>query len=217
MKINYDFKNGDLLKEALTHPSYKSSTKSPSYERLEFLGDKILNAVIARYIYLKYTEFAEGQLSLIHSNLVSSDAINRVAVKISLGDMMIMDKGEECSGGRKNPNNIENTMEALIGAVFLDGGYDHAESFVLNLWDGSFSEDELIYKNPKSLLQEIVQKDGRPIPTYKLIQKIGPAHDAMFNVSVSVEGVGNESANGHSIKEAECNAALKLIEKIKAK
>ncbi len=217
MKINYNFKDASLLKQALTHPSHKSCNKSPSYERLEFLGDKILGAIIAKYVYMKFQHSAEGHLSLMHSNLVSSEAINKVATKISIGEFIVMDKGEESSGGRKNVNNIENAMEALIGAIFLDGGFHESEKFVLDLWEGTFSHDDMMNKNPKSLLQEIVQKCGKSIPTYEVIKKYGPSHESVFEVCVTVHNIGSANADGHSIKEAECNAAFKLIEKFNLK
>ncbi|MDZ5762341.1 Ribonuclease 3 [Candidatus Cyrtobacter comes] len=217
MKISYNFKDSNLLKQALTHPSHKSCNKNPSYERLEFLGDKILGAIIAKYIYIKFQHSPEGHLSLMHSNLVSSEAINKVANKVSIGEFIIMDKGEENSGGRKNANNIENVMEALIGAVFLDGGYQESEKFVLDLWEGTFSRDDMMHKNPKSLLQEIVQKSGKSIPTYEVTKKSGPSHESIFEVCVTAQDIGSAHADGNSIKEAECNAALKLIEKLNLK
>lgn len=217
MKIKYNFKNPELLKIALTHPSVKKSKNKDNnnYERMEFLGDSVLNLIIADLVYNSYQSYSEGKLSVIHANLVNTKSIAQVAQSIDLGKHMILDTGEEILGGRTNPKNLENVMEALIGAVYLDSNYDTIKEIVTQLWRKLIkNHDKIIKKDDKSSLQEWTQKTYNQLPVYKIENKEGLSHDPTFKVSVHVKNVGKEYAEGKSKKQAEQIAAKKMLNKI---
>lgn len=217
MDINYHFKNNELLKIALTHPSVtKSKNKNHlNYERLEFLGDSVLNLVIAEIIYHTYDSCDEGELSVIHANLINTDSISKIAKNIKLDQYIILDAGEEASGGRGNIKNLENAMEALIGAVFLDSDYTTVKKFISDLWQELIcNHDEITKKNNKSLLQEYAQKLYNQLPVYKIEDKVGSSHLPIFTISVEISPVGKEYAQGKSKKQAEQLAAEKMLLRI---
>ncbi|AIF80805.1 ribonuclease III [endosymbiont of Acanthamoeba sp. UWC8] len=219
MQINYKFKDRQLLKLALTHPSVakNSDTKNATYERLEFLGDSVLGLVIAEAIYKKFPDADEGELSTMHAKLVSKDIVSEIAESINLGEDLILDSGEDTNGGRENPGNLEDAMEAVIAAIYLDGGYATILSIVENLWGKYLSNKALLTeKNIKSRLQEDVQHMGLAIPIYKIVEKTGLDHSPHFKVKVIVENIGSAIGEGKSKKQAEVAAAtlmLKIMEK----
>lgn len=214
MRINYQFKNPDLLKRALTHPSAvkQKDKRELTYERLEFLGDKILSAAIADILYATFHNIAEGKFSLIHSNLVNTESIANIALKVGLDAHIILDNGEEASGGRANPRNLENAMEALIAAIFLDSDYITVKQIVLDLWHEMLQDENIDSKDSKSLLQEWAQKQVLPLPEYIIENKDGADHAPIFSIAVSLNGIGKVCAQGRSIKEAEQLAAKKALE-----
>jgi ribonuclease III len=214
--IPYNFKNQSLLENALTHPSAKKS--KVDYERMEFFGDSILSMVIAEILYRERSHDDEGKLSIMHSNLVNCNSLVKIANIIDLGSFLIMDGGEEDCGGRSNERNLENAMEALIAAVYLDSDYETVTQFVRGLWSDLINDKSILDKDKKSLLQEWAQSHDYGLPIYTLISRIGMPHSPIFTIEVSVKqfkGIGS----GRSKKESEHNAAadlLKVIEEQKS-
>ncbi len=204
--INYCFKDTAILKEALTHKSYAGEHKAVAHnERLEFLGDSILGAIVADYIYCQCPQSEEGVLSKIKSNLVSRHNLYLWAKKLDLGRYMFLGHGELATGGRQRDSIISNAMEALIGAVYLDGGYTAAKQVVLP-WvrTQELKQDSGDYK---SQLQEYMQKRTRSTPTYEVLQTVGPEHDKIFTVQVSIDGKRLGVGKGKNKKLAEQDAA----------
>ncbi len=220
-KLDYSFKDIKLLDEALMHPSFLCNKKyatipHKNYQRLEFLGDSVLNLSIASILYSRFTDYNEGKLSVMHSYLVKTDSLARVARDIELGKYIVMDQGEELMGGRDKPRNLENALEAIIGAIFLDSGYSAVEPIVEKLWhellEESIDVDKI--KDYKSKLQEWVQKHGQKIPQYVIEKADGPAHNPTFTVAVYVDNLPSVMAIGKSKKIAEQEAAKLMLETI---
>lgn len=214
---DYKFKNIDLLKTALTHPSaIKNNVKDSSYERMEFLGDSILNIIIADIVYHKFTTYSEGQLSIILANLVNSKTIVTVAKKLNMGKKIILDNGEEQSRGRENPNNLENVLEAVIAAIYLDSDFATIKNIVSRWWAEFFIDtNKLFQKDYKSQLQELVQKRYKILPKYKTEDRKGESHEPTFTISVSIKNKYKFKAQGKTKKEAEQEAANEMLNFIK--
>jgi ribonuclease III len=215
MKIPYQFQNDLLLKQALTHPSFVKSNKNlhSHYERLEFLGDSILSMVIAEILYKERIQDDEGNLSIMHSNLINAQSIAKVANMIDLGSLLIMDNGEEISGGRFNERNLENAMEALIAAVYLDSDYETVRAFIKGLWYPLLNDKTILEKDKKSLLQEWAQSHNAGLPSYHLVNRIGKPHESVFTIEVVIKD-HNGIGVGRSKKEAEHKAAEDCLNKI---
>jgi ribonuclease III len=221
--INYYFNNQNLLLEALSHPSLRQhvtkNAPSRDYERLELLGDSIIGFVITEIIFKNYSNFDEGKLAKIKAYLVCKDMLCKVADTINLANYIIMTHGEEASGGRLNPNNIENTMEALIAAIYLDSNIDTVKLVIKDLWSDFLFNIDLSSSDPKTALQELSQSIDHNQPIYEVIQKEGSAHSPIFTVLVRVNQY-EQKGQGRSVKAAEKDAAeklLKLLEKSLAK
>ncbi len=211
--IGYCFKNKELLKEALTHKSFAGERRGVKHnERLEFLGDSILGAIVADYIYNKCPHDEEGVLSKIKSNLVSRRNLYVWGKKLNLGQLMSLGHGELSTGGRERDSIISNAVEAVIGAVYLDGGYGAAETVILP-WVRTQQLTPDV-RDFKSLLQEFLQKKGVDTPVYEVIQTVGPEHDKIFTVQVSLKGKVLGTGKGHSKKMAEQAAAQCAFEKL---
>ncbi len=226
--IDYNFKDQELLIEALSHPSLKQHISKDGiqkhYERLELLGDSIINFVITEILFKNHATYSEGKIAKIRAYLVSKELLCQIAAKLSLSNYIIMTKGEEILGGRTNLNNIENTMEALIGAIYLDSNIDTTKIILYNLWHEFLSITDLTGYDPKSTLQELVQKNGAPKPLYTLIKREGSSHSPVFTVCVTVNLLCKNSlppyqevGMGQTVKEAEKAAARKLIEVLNLK
>ncbi len=211
--IVYIFKNKKLAKEALTHSSLKTPQNHTSNERLEFLGDSVLNLIISEALYIKYQSHVEGMLSRIRSKLVSSTGICKVARTIQLQKLMLLSLGEEKSGGRNNPKNIENTMEAIIGAVYLDGDFEASRIVVLRLWSDWFESDAIEELDSKSKLQQWSQARQLGMPTYSLVNQSGSKHMPLFEVEAIVPTIGSAIGKGGNKKTAEQDAASMFIHK----
>lgn len=213
--IEYEFNDKELLVEALSHPSLKQhTTKLPfpkDYERLELLGDSVLNFIITEILFKNFTEYDEGKLAKIRSSLVCKDTLCKIAAKINLEQYIIMTHGEEISGGRSNPNNIENTLEALIAAIYLDSNIEQIKLIVINLWSELLFTTNLTDIDPKTTLQELVQARGNSKPKYKVLKQDGSPHSPIFTIAVTALGK-QETATGNTIKAAEKVAARKLLE-----
>lgn len=214
-KLGYKFTKPSLLEEALSHPSLKQhNPKTKHYEKLEILGDSILGFIITEMIFLQCPELDEGSIAKMKAHIVSKDVLYEIANKLELGKYIIMTQGEEKSGGRDNINNLENTIEALLGAIYLDSNIDDVKKIIHNLWLPHLKETDLLNIDPKSNLQEIAYKKMQLTPTYNTINRTGCAHAPIFTVEASV-GSYTARATGNSIKTAEKDAAKLLIKQIK--
>lgn len=207
-KIGYHFKDTALLELALTHPSLSGTQNN---QRLEFLGDAVLSSVVAELIYAMYPNEQEGELALRHSALVRSETLATIAQDIALGTAIKMASGEEAGGGRENPATLEDTLEALVGAIYLDGGYAAAKSFIEPRWQELAKTVKAPPKDAKTALQEWAQGRGLPLPEYELLETEGAAHDPVFTVRVSVQGQKAETAQAKSKRNAQQEAANKLL------
>ncbi len=215
-KINYRFRNKSLLNQALTHKSYANEiykTRLKDNERLEFLGDSVLGVIISELLYRDYPDQNEGVLTRHKSQLVSGATIGRIAKELNMGEYLLLGKGEEGSGGSKHPSNLLCALEALIGAVYLDGGIKPAGRFIEKVYS---SHIQLIKegkgsKDYKSVLQQIVLKKHKIIPAYKIISEIGPDHKKHFIVEVIVTGKRRGVGSGPNKKSAEQAAAKEAL------
>lgn len=213
--LDYRFKNPNLLTEALTHPSLKQHNRLVhDYERLELLGDSILGFLVTEMIYHNLHNYPEGEIAKIKSHLVSKDIIVKIARKLNLAEYIIMTPGEEKSGGRININNIENTTEAILGAIYLDSDIDQVRKIVRKFWAEYIDNIDFNEIDPKSALQEESQDRGYSIPKYEVVKKEGLLHSPTFTVKVMIDKY-SEISSGKSIKEAEKNAAKLLLAKLK--
>jgi len=212
--IGYQFTNLNLAHEALSHPSLgQTSNFSRNYERLEFLGDSILGFLVTELIFHRYKDSDEGMLAKVKAHSVSREIIVKVAKQIELARYIIMTDGEERSGGRTNDNNIENTMEALVAAIYLDSDIDKVKLVVDNLWSEHINNIDFSVADPKTYLQEWLQNEDGNMPTYKVIERTGLVHSPIFTVQVTASEY-IKIGTGKSIKEAEKNAARHLITEI---
>lgn len=212
--IGYSFKNRSLLLEALTHSSYAYEKKlKRNYERLEFLGDSVLQLIVTEYLVIKYKEFKEGVLSKYRSFFVSEDIISEIALKIRLNDFLMLGKGEIVSGGYTKPSILADIFESLLGAVYLDGGYNEARRIVLMLMSELMDEyiEKGIIIDPKTELQKITQQKFGYIPEYKVLKEEGPEHDKIFTVELKLADENKFIGVGRNKKKAEIDAASKAL------
>lgn len=213
--LGYHFQNKKLLEEALTHPSISLQKAEKdiifNYERLEFLGDSVLSLIVAELLINKYPIEREGALAKRHSGLVHGEALAIIAENIGIGAFIMMTCGEDASGGRHNRSNMENTLEAIIGAIYMDGGIEPAKTFIKKHWEKSIDDMIEPPKDAKTALQEWAQGRGLPIPLYEVVKTTGPAHEPHFIVRVVVEGIEPMQAEGTSKKKAEKLAAESLL------
>jgi ribonuclease-3 len=212
-RIGYRFKNSGYLEQALTHSSKSGSANN---ERVEFLGDRVLNLVIAHTLYEQFPGEPEGSLAKRHSGLVQGPMLAAVAITINLGDFMILSDAERASGGAENENILSDGMEALLGAVFLDGGLEPARDVIIRLWDKYILSHSDVQQDPKTELQEWVQARGLPLPGYEIIGKSGPDHSPRFEIELTVQGFNPVLADGPSRRHAEKDAARKMLAQLKS-
>lgn len=217
--LNLKFKNSRLLFQALTHRSYLNESKKNfgSNERLEFLGDAVLELIVSEYLFNLYPSFPEGKLTNFRSSLVKTPTLAKVAKKIQLGKFLKMSRGEEDGAGRENQTLLANALEALIGALYLDKGVDAVKKF-LSFYLFPFLSEIIktgAYKDYKSYFQEIVQEKTKISPVYKVITEQGPDHDKKFIVGVYLQEKLLGKGKGRSKQEAEQMAAHQGIEKWK--
>ena len=213
-KINYKFKNKSLIDLAFTHSSFKNK-KNKNYERLEFLGDRVLSLVISEDLFLKYSNENEGALSKRLSDLVSKQKLLEVANEISIKEMLKIDQFEKRNLKlKKNISILSDVCEALIGAIYLDSNLENAKKFISKYWKKKISKNILPPQDPKSLLQEVAQKKGLNLPKYILKNKEGPPHNPRFEVEIFLKGIRKFSAIAKTIKIAEINAAKKMVDYI---
>ncbi|MCQ2506494.1 MAG: ribonuclease III [Lachnospiraceae bacterium] len=215
--ISYHFKDVSLLKEALTHSSFANEAKDgivANNERLEFLGDAVLELVSSDYLFKKLSNIREGELSTLRAKLVCENSLAYSANKISLGDYIFLSNGMERDGGRNNPSIISDAMEAVFGAMYLDGGIEVASKLITELVL-SDSENRKKFVDSKTYLQELLQAHSTNV-TYEVVSLSGPDHRPKFVVAAKINGKIYKTGEGKSKKEAEQNAALETIKYIES-
>lgn len=218
-KLNFKFDNPDLLLNALTHKSYLAERPDglTTNERLEFLGDAVLGLITTRKIYNKFPDLPEGELAKLRANIVNSETLAQIGAGLGIGEHIIMGKGTEQAGGRQTVSILENTLEAIIGAIFLDKGLISAEQFITEHFDEVIDQKSKLsdFTDAKTALQEraIELKGQRPI--YRIIEETGPFHDRTFISEVKIGEKLYGKGEGKSKKKAELQAAIKALEKLK--
>ena len=212
--IGYTFKNKELLKNALTHTSYAYEHSIASNEKLEFLGDSILEFVSSEYMYNKYTNLKEGEMTKVRATVVCEKSLHKVAVLHNFGDFLYLGRSEVISGGKKRPAILADSVEAVIAAIFIDGGLKKKKKFIIeNLKDAiAVATKHVGEKDYKTVLQEELQKNGDVKIEYKIIDESGPDHNKTFKAEVSLNGKKLATGVGKSKKEAEMQAAKKALE-----
>ena len=213
-KIGYSFSEEKLLAEALTHPSLsKEDRTKPNYQRLEFLGDKVLSLVIGDFLFQKHKTETEGDLSKRQAALVSGETLATIALEIGLDQVIKVSKGEKNLGGATNKRNLENSLEALIGAIYLDSNYDSAKNFIMKCWVSYLEKNITPPKDPVSQLQEIVQLRTKELPEYITEKSGGFDHAPNFVSTLKISRLNLEfSAEGKSKKEAQKEVAKIALE-----
>ncbi len=214
--LGYTFSNPKLLKEALTHKSFINEIRSEEFrhnERLEFLGDAVLELIVTEYLFKLYPDRPEGELTSFRAALVRKESLADEAQNIQLGKYLFMSRGEEATGGRNRSYILANAFEAIIGAIYLQFGYDAAKEFILRNLVKKLTNivTNRLDIDAKSKLQEIAQEMAKTTPNYKLISESGPDHNKQFNMGIFLEEELLESGTGHSKQEAEQAAAQKAL------
>ena len=218
-EISYEFKNTDLLKEALTHRSYLNENPDWGFnhnERLEFLGDAVLELGVTRNLFRDYPEDPEGRLTSIRAALVNFQMLSTVASELHLERFLFLSRGESRDTGRARSFLMANAVESLIGAIYLDQGVDKAFDFIDAFIMPHLPRvlDKRLYKDAKSLLQETIQNKNKLTPSYEVVREMGPDHDKVFVVSVFAGEKKLGEGSGPSKQEAETEAAQKALEKL---
>lgn len=217
--LGYTFQDPGLLRLALTHPSvaHEQGTPVQTNQRLEFLGDAVLQLALTRELYEKFPTFGEGPLTKARAKLVNRRSLADRARQLGLGSFLIVSRGEEISGGRERPSALADTFEALLGAIFLDGGFEMARDFILRQFLVAFGELSVIpiLENPKGELQEFLQSFSAEAPRYHVVSASGPDHDRVFECTVHHAGVELARGRGKSKKSAESDAAFGALEKLR--
>jgi ribonuclease III len=213
--IGYEFRDPGLLQLALTHPSVAHEQGAPiqTNQRLEFLGDAVLQLVLTRELYEKFPAFGEGPLTKARAKLVNRRSLAEHARRIGLGKHLIVSRGEEMHGGRERPSALADTFEALLGAILLDGGFELAREFILRHFDAGFGGLPAIpiLENPKGELQELLQAVSSEAPQYYVVSATGPDHDRIFECTVHHNDVELARGQGKSKKAAESEAAFAAL------
>ncbi len=218
-RLGHRFADQALLVRALTHPSVSAdpSHRGGDYERLEFLGDRVLGLVVAEMLFERFPEEAEGLLARRLAKLVGKDTLASVAEDLDLGNVMRFAMGEDEKQGRSNPGLLSDACEAVIAALYLDGGLPVAQAFIVQAWRQRIEEDREPPSDAKTELQEWAQGRGLPLPRYSEVDRQGPPHDPLFTISVEVEGKQPQTGTGRSKRAAEQDAAARLLSLVKEK
>jgi ribonuclease-3 len=221
--LGHRFSRPELLIEALTHASAVPRSRdrgrggaAQGYERLEFLGDRVLGLVVAEWLWRRFPDEAEGALTRRHTQLVRRETLAEVARGIGLSPVIIMSAGEDSARTRESAGILADVCEAVIAALYLDGGLEAAARFIHRQWERLIEADPTPPRDPKTALQEWVQARGRVLPRYETVRVEGPAHERRFTVSVTVAGMTPEAAAGSSKRAAEVAAAAALLQRIAA-
>ena len=213
-KIGYTFKREAYLEQALTHSSYANEGHKHlrNNERLEFRGDSVLSVIVARYLFLNYKDLPEGVLTKMRASLVCEKALDVFAGELGLGDYLRLGKGEEMTGGRQRPSIIADAFEALLAAIYLDGGYEEAQRFVMRFIPGHIDiEKSSPLSDYKTALQEIVQQNKEEKVSYRLVDEHGPDHAKVFTSEVLLNSNVIGTGTASSKKQAEQNAAKEAL------
>ena len=216
-RLGHSFADEALLRQALTHASFghEKRQRLPDNQRLEFLGDAVLQLAVTSELYRRFPELPEGRLTILRARLVNKNHLHTLAQELGLGDHLILGKGEENSQGRQRGSILADAMEAVIGAVFAEAGWDAARAIILRLIEPSLaaleSEGDAAEANPKGSLQEKLQAEGDNPPVYRCLSESGPAHARVYEVVVEWQGRELGRGHGASKKEAETQAALAAL------
>ena len=220
-QLGYAFRDTALLRLALTHPSVAHEQGLPiqTNQRLEFLGDAVLQLVLTRELYEKFPAFGEGPLTKARAKLVNRRSLAERARQIGLGGHLLVSRGEEISGGRDRPSTLADSFEALLGAIFLDSSFETAREFILRQFLSAFGELSVIpiLENPKGELQELLQAYSSEAPRYHVVSTSGPDHDRVFECTVHHAGEELARGRGKSKKAAESEAALAALTRLRQK
>lgn len=211
-RIGYSFHDVGLLEQAVTHSSYaneRTIRRIPDYERIEFLGDAVLETVSSEFIFREHTSMSEGNMTKLRASLVCEPALAFCARKLELGRFLNLGKGEERCGGRERDSIIADVMEAITGAIYLDGGMEQAKAFILGHILNDVENSGIFYDS-KSTLQEMIQRTGGVL-RYELIDESGPEHDKTFTARVLIDDIPRGVGSGHNKKQAEQKAAYEAI------
>ena len=215
--IAYTFRTEDLLRQALTHSSYANEhqmRKHADNERLEFLGDAVLEVISSAYLYEKYPDCTEGELTKMRASLVCEPSLAACSREIRLGEYLLLGRGEDATGGRKRDSVLSDAFEALIGAIYLDGGFACAETFVKKYVLQDIEHRTLFY-DAKTILQELVQGEELGALSYKILSAVGPDHDKVYTAQAMIGSRGCGTGTGHTKKAAEQAAAYETILRIR--
>lgn len=215
--IQYEFKNKELIKQALSHSSFINEMKRKgmeSYERLEFLGDAVLELITSEFLFEEYKDLPEGQMTKLRASIVCEFTLSSVSELLHLGDYVLLSKGEALTGGRNRSSILCDLFESVLGAIYLDGGMEAAKKYVHSFLLTDIEHKTLFY-DAKTTLQEMVQKNGKGIVNYEMIEEKGPDHNKSFVTAVYVDGIRLASGEGTSKKNAQQMAAYKAILKLR--
>ena len=219
-RLGHNFRDAGLLRLALTHPSVAHEQGAPVQhnQRLEFLGDAVLQLILTRELYEKFPDFGEGPLTKARAKLVNRRALAEKGKALDLGAHLIVSRGEAAHGGRERPSALADTFEAVLGAIFVDGGFAAAEQFVKRHFHEAYGEVAAIpiLENPKGELQELLQARSTEAPLYNVVSASGPDHDRVFECTVQHEGKELARGRGKSKKEAESAAALAALDLLRS-
>ena len=215
--IGYTFKNKELLKKAFRHTSYAYENKVESNEKLEFLGDSILEFISSKYLYNNYKKLKEGEMTKVRATVVCEKSLYEIAKLHNFSDFLYLGKSEQITGGKNRPAILADSVEALIAAIYIDGGIEPAEKFIIdNLRDKiDIATKHVGDKDYKTVLQEKLQKDGDVKIKYEIIKEEGPDNNKYFEAEVSCDGIVLAKGEGRSKKEAHMDAARKALEDLK--
>ena len=211
--IGYEFQEPGLLQQALTHSSYaneKRMKKHSDNERLEFLGDAVLEIISSEYLYHQFQDLQEGELTKMRASLVCEQTLANCTRQMQLGDYLLLGRGEDHTGGRKRSSILSDALEAVIGAIYLDGGFASAKEFILKFILTDIAHKQLFFDS-KTILQETVQGQNLGAMSYKLVGESGPDHDKVFRIELWIGSQKMSAGEGHTKKAAEQEAAYQAL------
>ena len=216
-KIGYEFQNKELLKKALTHTSYAYEKNVESNEKLEYLGDSILEFITSKYLYFQYPNLTEGEMTKVRATVVCEKSLHKIAKLHDFSDFLYLGKSEQLSGGKNRPAILADSVEAVIAAIYLDGGIEPAEKFIIENLKKEIAEatKHVGSKDHKTVLQEKLQIHGDVKIEYEITKETGPDHDKSFEAQVKCNGKILAKGTGKSKKEAEMQAAKKALNNLK--
>lgn len=217
-KIKYNFKDGSLLKQALTHSSYANELfldKACCNERLEFLGDAVLELIVSEHVFKNNDGMPEGEMTKLRASIVCESTLAYIAKGLDIGDYLYLGRGEDGTGGRERDSILSDALEALIGAIFLDGGFTNAKEFIEEILLNNM-EDRKLFFDSKTILQEIIQNDYKRKLHYKLIGAEGPDHNKIFKTAAMMDDIILSEGRGRTKKAAEQDAAYRSLLKLQS-